>query len=368
MNLRPKPLSTPLTLLLLWGATFVPPAHAEDAAPPTTEPVPTTTAPPPISTPPGDVIVESFSVGPTGSLDPSQPGDRTNFSYDSAPGVVIHDSVTVYNVGNVPLPFHVYATDGFNQTDGTFDLLTGDQVPTDVGSWVTFDSQDLTVPAGQQAVIPITITVPPDARPGDHVGGVVASSPIEGRNDTGQVITVDRRVGAKLYIRITGQLQPELAITKLDGDYSHAVNPLGGSATVSFRVENRGDIRLGGTPVVTVSGPFGLGKKTITLPPLTDLLPGSTADLTVEFDDVGAWLIDTVSVELTTVGSTDLGIVEKVRGSGRMLAPPISVLVVLALLVALALWLRARRRRRLEELPTTEKRAGEADRAGLSTQ
>jgi len=371
MHLRLRPLRTSLTLLLLGAATIAPLAHAEEASPPTTVPEPTPTAPAPTDgtsgTPVGDVIVESFSIGPTGSLDPSQPGNRTNFSYDSAPGVVIHDSVTVYNVGNVPLPFHVYSTDGFNQTDGTFDLLTGDQIPTDVGSWVTFDSQDLTVPAGQQAVIPITITVPPDARPGDHVGGVVASSPIEGKNDTGQVITVDRRVGAKLYVRITGKLNPELAITRLNGDYSHAVNPLGGSAAVSFRVENRGDVRLGGTPVVAISGPFGLGKKTITLPPLTDLLPGGTADLTVEFDDVGAWFIDTVSVELTTVGTTDLGTVEKVRGSGRMFAPPISVLVVLALLVALALWLRARRRRRLEELPATEKRAGEADRAGSTT-
>jgi hypothetical protein len=306
--------------------------------------------------PPTAEIVESFSIGPTGSLDPSQPGDRVNFSYDAAPGVVIHDSVTVYNVGNVALPFHVYSTDGFNQTDGTFDLLTGDLLPTDVGSWVTFDAQDLTIPAGKQALIPITITVPADASPGDHVGGVVASSPIEGKNDTGQIITVDRRVGAKLYVRVTGALHAELAVTQLSGDYSHALNPLGGGTKVSFRVENRGDVRLGGTPVVTVSGPFGLGEKSITLPPLTDLLPGQHADLTVEFDDVGAWFVDTVSVDITAVGATENETVDPVHGESTMFAPPITLLVVLALLVAFWLWLRSRRQRRRDAQPTGEKR------------
>ncbi|MCE9621114.1 MAG: DUF916 domain-containing protein [Actinomycetia bacterium] len=348
MNLRVKPVSAVLAMLLLSGAMIAPFAYAEDAAPPTTEPTPAPTPTDDTAVPPENVIVESFSIGPTGSLDPSQPGDRVNFSYDAAPGVVIHDSVTVYNVGNVALPFHVYSTDGFNQTDGTFDLLTGDELPTDVGSWVTFDAQDLTIPAGKQALIPITITVPADASPGDHVGGIVASSPIEGKNDTGQIITVDRRVGAKLYIRVTGTLHAELAVTQLNGDYSHALNPLGGGAKVSFRIENRGDVRLGGSPVVTVSGPFGFGEQSIDLPPLVDLLPGETADLSVDFDDVGAWFIDSVSVEITAVGATENESVDPVRGESSMFAPPITLLVVLALLVALWLWLRSRRQRRAD--------------------
>jgi Bacterial protein of unknown function (DUF916) len=359
MNLRVKPVSTVLALLFVGWATIAPLTHAEDSAPPPTEPTPTDDT----GVPATDVIVESFAIGPTGSLDPSLPGDRVNFSYDASPGVVIHDSVTVYNVGNVPLPFHVYATDAFNQTDGTFDLLTGDQLATDVGTWVTFDSQDLTIPAGKQALIPITITVPADASPGDHVGGMVASSPIEGRNDTGQIITVDRRVGAKLYIRVAGNLHTELAVTNLNGDYSHAVNPLGGATKVSFRIENRGDVRLGGSPVVTVSGPFGLGEKSITLPPLNDLLPGETADLSVEFADVGAWFVDTVSVDITAVGATEGEAIDPVHGDATMFAPPITLLVLLALLVVLWLWWRARRQRREAALPADDKDVREPEKA-----
>ncbi len=357
MNLRFQPFRTSLALLLLWGVTITDPVHAEDTEPTTTVPAPTGAAP---GTTSADVTVESFSIGPGGSLDPSLPGDRTNFSYDAAPGTIIHDSAIVYNIGNVPLPFHVYATDGFNQENGTFDLLTGEKVPVDVGSWVKFDSQDLTIPPGQQATIPITITVPADAAPGDHVGGVLASSPIEGRNDTGQIVTFDRRVGAKLYVRVTGRVHPELAITKLDTGYSHSVNPLGGSAKVSFRIENRGDVRLGGVPVVTISGPFGLGEKKIALPALVDLLPGGYADLSVEFHDVGAWFLDSTEVKLTPVGTNDLGTVKAVNGSDATLAPPITVLV-LALLVGLALWQRARRRRLRTEQQLTSTPLQESD-------
>ncbi|MEI7546577.1 MAG: hypothetical protein WCK21_00760 [Actinomycetota bacterium] len=351
MNLRSKPFRTFLPLLLLWGVTITNPVRAEDSAPTTTVPTPTTTAP---GTTPADVTVESFSIGPGGSLDPNQPGDCTNFSYDAPPGTVIHDSAIVYNVGNVPLPFHVYPTDGFNQKDGTFDLLTGDKAPVDVGAWVKFDSQDLTIPPGKQAMVPMTITVPADASPGDHVGGVVASSPVDAKNNSGQVLTFDRRVGAKVYIRVTGKLHDELAITKLNSDVSQSLNPVGGSAKVTFRIENRGDVRLGGTPVVTVSGPFGLGKKKITLPALVDLLPGGFADLSVEFHDVGAWFIDTTEVTITPVGTGDVGTVKSVRGSDATFAPPITALVAFALLVGLTLWQRRRRRRRrAEERPTT---------------
>ena len=75
----------------------------------------------------------------------------------------------------------IYSTDALNGDGGGFELLPGDQAPTDVGSWVQVAQENLTVPPGMEITLPITITVPPDARPGDHVGGIVASSPGAGR-------------------------------------------------------------------------------------------------------------------------------------------------------------------------------------------
>jgi hypothetical protein len=357
-----------LALMLSAGVSVAPRAQAAEST--TTSPA--TTRATPSANPPGtgkpapkpeDVTtVESFSIGPGGSLDPSKPGNRVNFTYDAAPGTVIHDTAIVYNFGNVPLPFRVYATDGLNLKDGSLTLLPGDKVPSDVGSWVSFDAQDITIPPLKQALIPITIKVPAAARPGDHVGGVVASSPVDAKNDTGQVITVDRRVGSKMYLRVNGKFHPELAITRLTTDYSYSLSPTDGRAKISFRVENRGDVRLGGIPVVKVSGPLGFGERSIKLPALKDLLPGGTADLSADIPKVGSWFTVHTTVQLTPEGTTDLGTLKASQGSDTSFTPPITVLVVLAVATIVALlWSRARKRRLEDEALLADVDAPEGD-------
>jgi len=82
-------------------------------------------------------IVESWAVAPAGSNDPNQPGNRPYLSYTAAAGSKIADAITVYNYGNVPQTFRIYAADAFNTADGSFDVLPGDQTSTDIGSWVS---------------------------------------------------------------------------------------------------------------------------------------------------------------------------------------------------------------------------------------
>lgn len=136
------------------------------------------------SSPSAENYTHSWSIGPAGSLDPNQPGNRSNLTYDATPGSTITDAVVISNFGNVQLNFRIYATDAVNAEDGQVDLLLGDQQPTDVGSWVQIAQENVTVPPGMELTLPITITVPPDARPGDHVGGIVASSPAPGAAPT----------------------------------------------------------------------------------------------------------------------------------------------------------------------------------------
>ena len=73
---------------------------------------------------------------------------------------------------------------------------------------------------------------------------------------------LDRRTGTRLLIRVNGPLTAELAVTDVSTDYSPALNPLAGSATVTYVVENRGNTRLGGTATAAVGGPFGIGEVT----------------------------------------------------------------------------------------------------------
>ncbi len=287
-------------------------------------------------------FTHSWSIGPAGSLDPTQPGNRPNLTYDVAPGTTIQDAVTLSNLGNVQLDFRVYATDALNGDDGGFELLPGEQAPNDVGSWVQVGQENITVPPGVAVTIPISITIPPDARPGDHVGGVVASSPVPGVGPDGKVLSLDRRIATRLYMRVAGPLEPRLEVQDLHVSYSPAVNPFGGEATVSYRIQNTGNVRSGGEYYVTASGPLGLMEATSDTAQLEELLPGQGYRVTTRVSGVPAAVVASATVHVTPAAiAGDTQSADPVTSGSSTFALPIGLI---ALLVAAGLVVFAVRR------------------------
>jgi hypothetical protein len=287
-------------------------------------------------------ITESWTLAPASSA--TEVGNRPNLSYTIEPGETVEDAVTVYNLGNVPLIFNVYPTDAFNNDDGTFSVLPGDKKPSDVGTWFKLDQGLISVPPGKQTTIPFTIKVPRDATPGDHVGAVLASSSTKGTGDNGETITLDRRTGTRLFVRVAGDLRPELAITNMESDYDQAVNSFDGTTTVTFRVENRGNVRMNGSPIVEVGGPLGALSKTVKLPELSELLPGEHADLSVQVTGVPALMANSTKVSITPK-SDGLTTPPTSSASTTQFAPPITLMLLFLVAVLVVLALRQRNRR-----------------------
>ncbi|MBV8691439.1 MAG: DUF916 domain-containing protein, partial [Actinobacteria bacterium] len=254
----------------------------------------TTTSPPAPgaeNAPPG-AVVNSWALAPAGSTDPRQPGDRPNFSYSAAPGSVVTDQATLFNYSNVELTFHVYATDAFNELGGEFGLLPESKKPTDVGTWVVLPQANLTLPPQKQATFPITVKIPSTARPGDHVGAILASNDALGAGPSGKLVNINRRTGSRLYVRVAGPLQPELAISKISSSYHPRLNPLSGPVDVTYEVENRGNVRLGGQVQADASGVFGLGsKKGPRIKLLDEVLPGQKVRVKAHFKGIPATFI-----------------------------------------------------------------------------
>jgi hypothetical protein len=215
------------------------------------------------------------------------------------------------------------------------------------------DQGVLTVVPGKQVTIPISITIPADATPGDHVGAVVASSGTVGQSPDNKVITLDRRTGTRLYIRVTGKLNPDLHVANVVTDYHQSVNPLGGKAHVTFRVENRGNVRLGGKVTVAISGPFGLLEKKVTLPELDEVLPGQKFDLSADLKDVPAMFLNSTTVTLVPSSKSAVGDLKTSSGDTSNFAPPILVLAVILLLIIVVLEERIRRRRNAPAVTVT---------------
>jgi hypothetical protein len=304
------------------------------------------TEPPPVDTggvdptdPNAVELVQSWAMGPSAD----DFGARTELTYDVAPGDVVEDSVTIYNFGNLQMTLELYSADAFTDEDGTFSLQERVTPPTDSGSWIQFGQQAVTVPPGKQVTIPITITVPVEAAAGDHAAGLLAANTSETTDDSGKIIKLERRTGTRAYFRVAGELTPDMTVTDVTASYEQALSPLSGSAEVQFVVENRGNVRLSATPVVSISGPFGVGKKQVELDPLNNFLPGQTVTLTATVDGAPAFFLDRAEVKLVPIDP----VAGQGTESGRdtVFAPPVAALLIILALCLATLAYRAYRRR-----------------------
>ncbi|MEV0676053.1 DUF916 domain-containing protein [Actinosynnema sp. NPDC050436] len=282
--------------------------------------------------------------------------NRPNYSYTAEPGSTVRDAVAVANHGDRPISLLLYAADGFTTASGQLDLRPRAEKPSGLGAWVTPAQSQVEIPARSAVEVPFTIAVPADAGPGDHSGGIVTSLAVPEQSGG---VSVDRRLGTRIHLRVAGEAKPVLAIGDLSVDYRGSANPIGsGSATVRFRVSNTGNLRMSAEQEVSVEGLFGLGgrQQALTVP---ELLPGAHLDFTVEVEEVAPFvrLDATVRLAPRVEGSAGTANPEAVTATASAWAVPWSALLVLVLLVGLFSVWRWRTRRRGA---TTDRRIAEA--------
>ncbi|WP_162146000.1 WxL protein peptidoglycan domain-containing protein [Glycomyces tenuis] len=278
------------------------------------------------------------------------PDGRAAFDHTLDPGETVIDFVGVSNFGTEPIILRLYASDAFTSESGAFDLLPAGQEPVDVGSWIGFNQSTITVEARTRLDVPFALTVPTEATPGDHVGGIVAALAEESTDASGDDILVERRVGARVHLRVSGELEPELDPGLSHLTYHYDWNPAApGSMTFDYEVENTGNVRLRGELIARVKGPWGLLEHETVIAELPQILPGDRFEGTAEVD--GLWPLARLDVELLVrPEAADLADAEsRIPSSGHeehLWAPPWPQAAVLAALVLLVLiWVKTRRRR-----------------------
>lgn len=317
---------------------------------------------------PGDKLGDrrTWAVQPSG---PNGPGVRPTFRWAYTPGTTIADWVGVSNFSRKPLTLQLYATDAFNSAGGGFDLLTAQKQPIDVGTWITFRQQTITIPARSRVDVPFRLAIPANASPGDHVGGVVAALRTTSTTPGGALVALDQRVAARVYLRVDGPVRPRLEVTDVHAVWHAAADPLSGWTTVRWTVRNSGNVRLTGGQVLTLEAPWGSLRK-VRLPRLTELLPGSSLSFRTRVADVAPKFRYraeiTIAAHLVDPGLGDArATVTTVHGTARFWAVPwVLLAIALVLVVGLTIYVRRRRARHLpvaspeavtESVPTQEK-------------
>ncbi len=272
---------------------------------------------------------------------------RSRFSYQVDPGQHLDDFYLLRNTGTTAQTMKVFATDAFDTPTGAFSLLDTKSTPKDSGSWVTFANgkMGIEVPLApnESKVVSFRLTVPADASPGDHAGGIVISVATPQGN-----IIVDRRVATRLYVRVKGALQAGLTVSSLASTYRNAVNPFSGSTLVRVTVRNNGNVALGANMVVNVKTYLGIAASGLVRSSVSELLPGNTRVVSVEVPGVAQLGYLNPHISLVPTVDPDALNPGPLRTTDRdtaIFAMPWWLLILLAIAGAIWLFLMVRRKR-----------------------
>lgn len=273
---------------------------------------------------------------------------RSRFSYTADPGQQIGDNYLVRNTGSTAQSFTILATDAFNDDEGNFGLLQTGVEPVHAGAWVAFEngtnSLRFDLAPGESRLVPFLLNIPADATPGDHAGGILASVVTPGEQ-----VTVDRRLGTRLYLRVAGDLQPGLSISGLNASYvGDWWNPVSGSVRLHYTVENRGNVALAANITVGTRAWFGVpvgGEQGDAIP---ELLPGATRTFETDIPGIASlgYLNPWVSLSPFVEGNDDskrVG-VDPIERDTLLIALPWILLLALVLVLVVFVLLRWRRR------------------------
>lgn len=283
----------------------------------------------------------SWAVGPATNSKTLTP--RLHFALEGRAGDVIHDTVRIWNLTGKKMNFEVYGADGYNTPrDGAFALRTEKEPQKGIGLWTKVGSRNVSVPAGRAVDVPFIVSVPKNATPGDHIGGiVVANKAVEAVEKAGgATIGLRRAVGARIYLRLEGALVPGVRVEDLRVLNTKPELPWGSpvGTVIRYRIVNVGNVRLTPTAQIRATGLFGRVLRDFPERAMPELLPGE--DVEVELDWPGAPPAD--SVEVTVELKTQAGL-QSVARTGYVSLPWQTLAAGLALVLAAALALRLRR-------------------------
>lgn len=284
-----------------------------------------------------------------------QGAGRSNFSYDLDPGAVVRDAMIVTNTGQTKLTLAVYAADAFTTSAGDLDLLPGGTPSVNAGTWIKPSVDQLVLAPGEASTIDFTLTVPADAAPGDHPAGLVTSL----RAETNATVNVDRRLGSRINLRVSGELAPKAQVTDVTVAYDAPGNPFElGTATVRYTLVNTGNTRITADDAVEVGSIFGIGAAKAPAGTAPEVVPGSSVDVVREVRAFSlGWLGASVTVTPAGVGLGEavLAPITVTADAGALpwtlYAVLFAVLLVVAAAIVVPLAVRARRARVAEAAP-----------------
>ncbi|GAA3794525.1 hypothetical protein CSO01_25000 [Cellulomonas soli] len=310
------------------------------------------------ATDPDATDMVSFGIAPAGA---DRPDARPYLAVTAPAGSVVYEHVALVNQDDEPVTLEVYGADVVMADGGGLSVRAAADTDTDAGAWVSVDAAGPVQVPAQTAdgfgytIVPLAITIPQDAEPGDHVAGLVASLvTVAAGADQGPSIRLEQRVAARVYVQVQGEVAPGLVVEDVVADWAPDGVLGTGAVTVGWTVRNTGNVRVAVEPSASVAGPLGVAARRADAPRVEELLPGGTARVEATLEGVPALGREEVTVTAAAVApltGRDPGLAPVVATTHvwalAWLPLAVAALVTLLIVVAVARGRSARRAARI---------------------
>jgi hypothetical protein len=187
------------------------------------------------------------------------PQNQSYYILQGQSGAKLENSIWVINSGTTAGTVRLYAVDmATGQTGGSVFLMYDD--PREVtGSWITLAASELTLAAGESREVPFSVTIPADARAGQHLGGIVAETValeevVNVNNDAESAsfqVKVQSRNAMAVQVNLPGAVMEQIDVMGI------AAGGQGGYQTLAIGMSNSGNVMLKPTGRLLVSDDAG---------------------------------------------------------------------------------------------------------------
>lgn len=274
------------------------------------------------------------------------------------PGMVLEREISLSNKSNNTQTYYLISKDisGVGESGIPIFADPGAEITGfELSTWLSYPTEPITLPPGASAQVPVTISVPQDATPGSHFGGLFVSVEPPRLRESGAGVGYE--VGAIVSIRISGDVVESARIREFSTD-----KLLYSSQNVKFltRVENPGNVLVRPRGPLAITNMFGKQVALLTLnETLGGVFPGTTRPYEISWTEEGIGFGRYQAVVGLSYGEDDA------RGSisattsfwvlpTKIILPVLGVLSLLILVMYLGVKLYIRRA--LDELSTTSGR------------
>ena len=203
--------------------------------------------------------VENLGIGgKPANPDPSNPRSESIFVYELEPNTTITDAVEIINNSDETKTISVYAVDSVRSSDGAFACAQKADVPVGVGTWITLESEEVTIDPASSQDVAFTLTVPRTASAGEQ-NGCIAIQDMTAQQSSNDGVVLSFRSAIRVAVTVPGEITKGLNYVG-PVVVTDKTNSLG----LTVGLTNTGNVSLDTDLVVYVKNIFGLDETNVT--------------------------------------------------------------------------------------------------------